>query len=269
MKHKEHSAPRAGEPPGEPRIEPWVKAAYAVLALAVALTFYLGSRPGGPTPVRVYGLWFVPGLLSAVLLAFSLAWGALHRPLLQRGRLKGWISLAACLAWSVFPFPYPSSHEGHPSRVELRLPAEGEWGVVFAGDRYRENPLVLRPASRFGVGLRRADAGGPGAIMAPCECTEREVDPGGDRLVLALPGGELLSLHGIEEPAPGLEVGASLAPGAPLGRGRGLDVYLHDVHGEGIPMRFSSFTEDGRPQERGALRRGTRVAPIDGKPGFR
>lgn len=248
--------------PATETYELWAKLGFSVCGLAACMTLYLALRPGGERPVQIYGLWFVPGLLAALLLAISLVWGATHLPLLQRGRLKGWIALSACLWWSVFPFPYPSSHEGHASPVTFQLPFSEEWSVIFAGNRYRENPLVLRPETRFGVGLQRTEAG---EVLAPCAATVRAIDavPGfEERLVMVLDVApeEALVLRGIEREGLAVEVGDSLGAGTHLGRTDRLDLYLHDPSSEGIPMRFSSYLEDGRRVEKGELRLGTIVS---------
>jgi len=242
--------------------EPWAKAGFGVCALAAALTGYLAMRPGGEGPIRVYGLWFVPGLLAAGLFMFSLVWGLLHRPLLQRGRLKGWIALAVCLWWSVFPFPFPSSHEGHPSLVAFELPFDGEWEVIFAGHRYRQNPLVLRAETRFGVGLRRA---GEAEILAPVDAVLLAVEPvpgDGSRVTLVLEVArlEILELRGVLRESTRVSPGDSFSQGASLGRTDRLDVYLHDPFGEGKPIRFHGFIAQGRRVEKAELRVGQTVS---------
>ena len=252
-----------GDRPAPEGFEPWVKAGFGVCLLAAGFTLYLASRPGGARPVQVYGLWFLPGLLAAALMLGSLIWGATHRPLLQRGRLKGWLALSACLWWSVFPFPYPSSHEGHPSRVRFELPFSDEWQVVFAGNRYRENPLVLRPESRFGAGVWREE---PGVVLAPCPARVVGIDAlaGLDErslVQLEVAEGQRLVLRGLRTSSLEVEEGQQVGMGEVLGKSERLELYLHDPHDEGIPMRFVDHLADGRLVEAGELRVGTRISP--------
>ena len=212
--------------------------------------------------MQVYGLWFLPGLLAAALMLGSLIWGVTHRPLLQRGRLKGWLALSACLWWSVFPFPYPSSHEGHPSRIRFELPFPDEWQVVFAGNRYRENPLVLRPETRFGVGVQRAE---PGAVLAPCPVRVVGIDALAgltDRSLvhLEVDEGQRLVLRGLATSSLEVENGEQVGAGEVLGSSDRLDLYLHDPHDEGIPMRFVDYLVDGRAVKAGELSVGTRIS---------
>jgi hypothetical protein len=123
-----------------------------LFALALA---YLGLRPGGVGPLVVY----MEGRLALALCALAvLAWGAVvslrRRPLLRPGRARALFALALVIGVANYPFPYPSSHEHLPSAVRFRLPVDGEWVVVWGGERKADNRLAaFLPDRRWGMHL--------------------------------------------------------------------------------------------------------------------
>jgi len=144
---------RGAAAPG-PGPEPWVRLTFVLMAAFVLYVLYLGSRPGGEGPVRAF-TW-APSIFSlTALLLFvgGLAWGATHRPLLQRRRLSAFVGLGALVLAASYPMPYPSSHEGNPSRVHFSIPVRGEWTVRWGGERGTTNPLVILPDRRWGTHL--------------------------------------------------------------------------------------------------------------------
>ena len=145
------SAPDTGPP------ELWVRLAWVPLVALVAALIYLGSRPGGTGPIFVYmsGRLLI-GLASFVLLVWGLIAGIRRRPLLQRRRLRAYVIVVLVLVVSNYPFPYPSSREGRPSRVEFQLPVEGEWVVLWGGEDKEVNRLAaFYPGQRWGMHLVR------------------------------------------------------------------------------------------------------------------
>ncbi len=255
--------------------EPWVPCAYALVGLTALSFVILGSRPGGPMPTWIYTRGLIAlGMTSALLLATALAWSAYRRPFLQRGRLGGLASVAGVLWVASFPLAYPSSHDGHPSRVAFRVPFEGEWIVRDAGNDRMGNTLVLHPATRFGYRFKPADAGS-GEVVAPADGTVVRSDEA--RWVARVAEGEYLVLEGlgpVSDPtgpaARHREVGASVAAGDALGPGgsgpAGLVLYLADQDqpraGEGIPLRFSDTLADGRSLGAANPARGQRVRAV-------
>ena len=212
-------APEAGPP------ELWVRLAWAPLIALIAALIYLGSRPGGTGPIFVYmsGRLLI-GLASFVLLVWGLIVGVRRRPLLQGRRLRAYVIVVSVLVASNYPFPYPSSREGRPSRVEFRLPVEGEWVVLWGGEEKEANRLAaFYPGQRWGMHLVREMNGtthdGDGTqgedhhcygepVMAPAGGTVVRVvdgiedgepitsssEPFGNHLVLEVAEGEFLFL---------------------------------------------------------------------------
>jgi len=250
--------------PADTRPEPWSWGAFGITAAIVATTLFLGARPGGELPVRVYLLGpTVLGLVAALWLVVGVLLAVRRPPTFQRRRLAAFLALAAGFWWCSFPLAYPSSFEGHPSRTALRLPFEGRWRVRWGGESREENAYVLQPARRFAVhfepldGERTVLAPAPGEVLALAPV---EGAPARARLELRLAGGEVLVL---ETAAPlAAAVGEALLPGRVLGQADDFGVALHLQDGaknafrEGIPMRFEGYTADGKPVRRGAPRRG-------------
>jgi hypothetical protein len=87
-------------------------------------------------------------LLALITLFVGGAWSALHRPFLQRRRLFPFLCLCAVIGVAEYPFPYPSSHEGHESAVCMRLPVEGAWTVFWGGETKEESLLAAYFADR-------------------------------------------------------------------------------------------------------------------------
>ena len=205
--------------------ELWTRLAWVPLLALVFSLIYLGVRPGGTGPVFVYmtGRLLI-GLCSLLLFMWGLILGVLRRPLIQRGRVRAFVIAVAVLAISNYPFPYPSSREGKPSRVEFRLPVEGEWVVLWGGEQKETNRLAgFYPDQRWGMHLVREEGGvsfeGAGdqaeqhhchgePVFAPSAGTvvrvvdgwneggalTASVEPFGNHLVLEVAAGEFLFL---------------------------------------------------------------------------
>jgi hypothetical protein len=125
------------------RLEAWAIAAWTIGAAFLALLVYLGVRPGGRGPVLAYtfGRDLIM-LLALITFVVGLAWSALHRPFLQRRRMLPFLCLIGVIGVAEYPLPYPSSHDGHPSAVCMRLPVEGEWTVFWGGETKDESLLA-------------------------------------------------------------------------------------------------------------------------------
>jgi hypothetical protein len=152
------AAPKAAdarEPRSHARLEAWSVGAWFVGVLFLVLIVYLGLRPGGSGPVLAYNLGRdLVMLLALITLLLGVAWSALHRPFMQRRRFFPFLCLCAVIGVAEYPFPYPSSHEGHASPVCMRLPVEGEWTVFWGGDTKEESLLSAYFADRrFGLDL--------------------------------------------------------------------------------------------------------------------
>ena len=291
------AADEGGAGAARQRLELWTWAALATGLATAALFLYLGLRPGGRGPILAYhqGRTAI-FLLAALLLVAGIVLGLRRRPLLQRGRLAGFLSLGAALLFSAYPLPYPSSHEGRPSSVAFRLPFEGEWVCRWGGSRGSTNPLVLLPDRRFGYHFVRADAEGRSGgreaslcrgetVLAPADGTVAalrdslsDLDAGsgpgsvyGNYVVLRVAEGQFLVLAGLEQGSLTVEFGQEVAAGDPLGRvgfsARSpitpephLALHLQDSvepgRGEGIPLLFRGYTSSGRPVDKGTPRGG-------------
>jgi murein DD-endopeptidase MepM/ murein hydrolase activator NlpD len=178
--------------PREP-LEVWALLSYVVGAVFALLLLYLGWRPGGPGPMFAWGQGRdLVGLVALALLATGAIWSAFHRPFLRRRRQLPFLILLFVLGAGSYPFPYPSSHEGHPSAVAFRLPVEGEWTVFWGGERKEENVLVGYTADRrFGFDLVVARDGrthsGEGRAATDFHCFGATVlSPASGRVVRAV-----------------------------------------------------------------------------------
>ena len=248
--------------------EPWSLFAFGWIGLAALGLVYLGSRPGGGGPIWVFTTGFrVLGLVAAAALALALVWCVLRKPVLQRGRLPALLSLAGVLWLTSFPLAFPSSHEGHPSRVTFRLPFDGEWKVGHGGNEREQNLLIHHPARRFGWLFDPPSPGAP--VVSPASGEIEFAGPTG--WVLRVAEGEYLVLEGVELD-PGSVVGERVNAGDPVGRAgeHGVILFLQDgaipATGEGIPLRFSAVRVDGRDFSDSIPVRGQRVRPVDPAP---
>jgi hypothetical protein len=123
--------------------------AFALLAALVSLTFYLGLRPGGRGPILAYSMGRDLLALAALLTGFvGVVSSLVNRPLARRGRLPAFASLVVVIGVTSYDFPYPSSHEDHPSSICFRLPFDGEWTVFWGGEEKEENRLAAYFADR-------------------------------------------------------------------------------------------------------------------------
>jgi len=191
--------PAAGADADRPEL--WARLAWVPFFALIAALLYLGSRPGGDGPVFVFmtGRLLI-GLFSLVLFVWGLVAGIRRRPLLQRGRLRAYVVVVFVLVVSNYPFPYPSSREGRPSRVEFQLPVNGEWVVLWGGEERSVNRLAgYYPGQRWGMHLvRELDGGtfvGDGTRAADHHCH--------GQFVLAPAGGTVVRLvDGMEDRVP-------------------------------------------------------------------
>ena len=212
---------KAREAPPEP-LEVWALLGYAVAALYVLLLVYLGLRPGGKGPLFAWGRGRdLLQLAALALLVTGAIWSFLHRPVLRRGRRIPFFLLALVIGAGSYPFPYPSSHEGHPSAVHFRLPIEREWTVFWGGEAKEENLLVAYSAERrFGLDLVVAKAGvthsGEGRAAADFFCFGAPVLAPADGKVVRAVGDQADGTPGvIDRSAPrlGNHVVMEVAPG--------------------------------------------------------
>jgi hypothetical protein len=256
--------------PGQAKtgFEPWAWVAFVLAGLVAATFLYLGLRPGGRGPILAYSLGLpIVGTASGLWMAVGMIWSVLHKPVLQRGRLKALVAGAASMWMASLPIAYPSSYEGKPSALAFRLPFEGERSVRWGGLEREENALIFDPARRFGVVFEQPEEAPPTDVLAPAAGELRawvQVEPGGVwSTVLEVGADRYLVLSGLEQPAATL--GVRIEAGARLGRSLGptLTVHLEDCpdpgSGEGIPFYFRDFLAGESLRERGVPVRGERV----------
>jgi hypothetical protein len=196
------------------------------------------------------------GLAVATLALFGLVAALVHcglrRPFVQPGRVVALLALSGSVAVATLPFPYPTSHT-QPSRVEFRLPVEGDWIVRWGGEHPRENVLVILPARCRGFDLERVEDGrtrrpessaaGPALadwyafdqpVLAPAagevvrvHGSERDrlpgtpwtgTEPAGNHVVVRVAPGEYLFLANLREGSVAVSVGDRVAQGSPIAR---------------------------------------------------
>jgi len=145
----------AGLPPAGR--DPWIWIGGGWLALTLLAYLYLGARPGGRGPIRVYHEGRAMLALGAAgSLALGAAWCAWRRPFRQGRRLRGLAGLALAIGLAQWPLPYPTSREDRPSSVAFRLPVEGEWRTVHGGEGREANLYsVLTHDRRYALVLVR------------------------------------------------------------------------------------------------------------------
>lgn len=155
-------------------------AAPAVLAaLHLALYLTLQLRPG----VAGALLWYAgPPLLAALallLLAGVLISAVRYRVTWDRRRAARLALVAALAAAPAFYRTYPSSHDGHPSRVRFDLPLSGPVTVAWGGADPAGNAHVVAPDQRWGYDLvvtaRGASFRGDGRLVTDYLAYGREV----------------------------------------------------------------------------------------------
>ena len=173
--------------------EVWVYLAWMIFAAFGGMVFFLGSRPGGTAPVVLYMQGRVTvALAGLIVLAFGVVRSAVRRPFFQRGRARAMIALAVMVGIANYPFPYPSSHEGHPSPVAFELPVEGEWTVFWGGETKDANRLAgFYPDRRWGLHLVKVEDGS--RYRGTGERAEDYL--AWDQPVLAPAGGEVVVAH--------------------------------------------------------------------------
>ncbi|HED66375.1 MAG TPA: hypothetical protein ENJ09_12580 [Planctomycetes bacterium] len=261
------------------RPEIWVLVSYALAASGVVLIVILGSRPGGALPIFLYRTGTLAlGLAAALCATVGFAVSALRRPVLQPGRLAGLLCAVGTLWAASYPLAYPSSHEGHPSRVEFDLPFAGERRVRWAGRRREGNILVLDPSRCFGIAFEPASgssdprrepvlAPAPGELVGWLE----------DAVVVGVGAEEFLVLEGVVRSQGSPSEGVTVPRGGLLGTEgrRGLTMHLEDRPtpgtGEGIPMRLFGLARETGRGPLGSPEPGERVwsaLPAPGDPGL-
>lgn len=267
------------------RPEGWTRLAWLPAAAFLLQAVYLGLRPGGELPPRVYALGLQATGVAALLgLAAALAACALRRPFLQPGRRSALLALALGVVLSSLPVSYPTSRAHRASAVAFELPVEGEWIVRAGGASWRTNALAFQPARCRGFDLvpAREDEEGAGPpVLAPCagevvrvhdgepEVASPEGAPGhpfGNHVALRVAEGEHLFLTSLRAGSLRATVGQRVergellavagSSGAPPGRGgTHLGIHLQTSpeagRGEGIPFAFRSYESGGRRVERG------------------
>jgi hypothetical protein len=229
----------------------WALLAYVVAALFVLLLVYLGLRPGGRGPIFAWGRGRdLLQLVALALLGTGMIWSFLHRPVFRPRRRIPFFLLSLVVGGGSYPFPYPSSHEGHPSSVRFRLPVEGDWTVFWGGETKEENLLVAYSAERrFGLDLvvavdgvthpdgaqRPGDYSCFGAtVLAPADGTvvravgdvidgmpgtiDRSVPQLGNHVVIRVAEGEFVFLAHLEQGSLLVKEGDAVKSGAPIGR---------------------------------------------------
>jgi hypothetical protein len=225
------------------RTETWVAAAWAVLALEVALAIYLGQERPGLGPVRAY-TWGLPllALLALLVGAVGLVRSAFRRPFLRPERVVAFSVLGIVIASTSYSLPFPSYRAERPSSVAVELPSRSEWTVAWGGEHERNAMLRTRPDRCFAFLLVRVVAGATRAagdprsafafdeeVLAPCDGTlvrvlEDLADDGrgpddlGNHLVLEIAPAEYLFLANLKQASVLPELGAKVARGEPLAR---------------------------------------------------
>ena len=241
------------------KTEAWVWVALVLAGLSALQLVYLGQHPGGRGPILVYGKGLLlTGILSGLTLVVGLVACLRRPPALQRGRLLGLVTAAGSFFVSTLPFPYPSSHAGHPFATPLSLPFEGEGSVVFGGDGGAPSPLALNPGRRFGWQFELPQGEGGAWVVAPCEGKPLlgSADAGREGLVLELAPERFLVLEPVPDDwqPPELPAGGAAAGlfqrGQRLWRASGsLILYMQDTplpgEGEGVPVRFADYWQEG------------------------
>lgn len=238
-----------GHRSGRPEVWAWI--AFLLLFSLIGLFIYLGLRPGGTGPVIAYSIGRdLIGLAAVATGFFGVLWSLLHRPLLRRRRLPAFLALAVVIGTHAYPFPYPSSYEGHPSATCFRLPVEGEWTVVWGGESKDTNRLAgFLPERRWGIdlivtldgrdhdgdGLKLEDYYAYGRdVLAPAggrvvrvHSGQRDTQPGmidrglepyGNHVVIEIAPKEFLFLAHLQPGSIGVREGEVVEAGQPLAR---------------------------------------------------
>ncbi len=305
----------------------WTKVAFIPGLLLITLVLYLGSKPGGSTPIDLYNRGPVILVMAAfLLLVIGIGWSLTHRPFLQQQRIWPFVALAGTVGFGSYPFPYPTSYAERTGSVVFDLPVQGEWLVRWGGERWRENAYRLFPDRCRAVVLEAlpteskdagdkvsstptteglADSPSYGRkVFAPAdamivaalgELPDRDSRAGfqrgrelGNYIVLEVAAGEFLFLSNLAPGSllavPGDRVtrGQELArvgnsAHSPVDRDPHLCMHLQDTpvpgRGEGIPMRFDSYSTDRAGGALGLLRGGVneegqkvgeRIRPLPG-----
>ncbi len=275
------SSPIADAPAGagRARLEFWVRAALVLVALTLGVFVYLGLRPGGSLPARVYQTApFAIAPLAMIVGVLGVFRAVRRPPLLSPGRLLGFFAVAIVMVTITYPHPYPSSYASAPSSVAFRLPFTGEWTVRWGGRERWHNALAVLPDRCFGYHfVRTNDQGLTGVetpegslaarqqVFAPAagEVVGRfsygEAGRGGEtgeHLVLRVAPGTYLYIGPLAADTIVVPVGASVVAEQFLGHvdpagstfltpEPHIAVHLQDspdpYRGEGIPMRFRAY----------------------------
>ena len=245
----------SGRAPSPAWRDPWVWIGGGWLGLVLLAYLYLGTRPGGRGPIRVYheGRALL-ALGAAFALALGAAWCVWRRPFRQGRRLRGLGSLALAIGLAQWPLPYPTSREQRPSALAFRLPVEGEWRTVHGGEGREANLYsVLTHDRRYALVLvreangstRRAEASAAtfrpqdflawgSSVLAPAagrvvavrdgladadSPAGRPADPPfGNRVVIEVAPGEFLFLCNLAPGSVTVRTGDEVAAGQVIGR---------------------------------------------------
>lgn len=271
-------------------LEAWILAAWLLLAAELGYFIYLGSVGPGAGAVRayIYAPTFLMGAAVLVIVG-GIAWSFLRRPFMRPRRTAAFMASAFVFVSVAYPIPFPAHRENRPSRVEFRMPVEGEWTAVWSGDP--DNALRrASPDRRFGLLLLCTVDGsteGEGGVnysldrevAAPAagevvRVVDEHADDGplafaselGNHVVLEVASDEYFFLCGLRQGSLRVTVGERVEVGDVLGRvGHSADsrlvphphlsLHLQDTPepywGQGIPWFLHDVEIDGRPLERG------------------
>ena len=140
--------------PAERRaLDGWVRAAGVVVVVHALLMLTLWARPGW---IALW-IWYAGPIALAVVTAGLLV-GSLRSARRWKHGMNGWHVLGYVgLVTVVFTLPvydpYPSSHDGRPSRVAFRLPLDGPVTVAWGGPTADVNYHVYLPDQRWAYDL--------------------------------------------------------------------------------------------------------------------
>ena len=265
------------------RVEAWIVAAWGLLVLQVVLLVYYASAGPGAGPVRVF--LAAPTVLMGAALLVGLAgtaWSFFHQPFVRARRVAALICCAFVFLSAGYPIPFPVHRQQRPSRVEFRLPVEGEWVAAWGGDDTTVNLLARSgPDRRFALVLvpAQGSAGPAPEVTSPAAGTvvavEREPGPPvtagavgelAATVVIEVAPGEYCFLTNLASEGLRVSAGQTVELGDSLGRIAGasrsrlvpephLGLHLQDTPephlGQGIPWFLHGVEIDGRRVERG------------------
>jgi len=266
------------------RVEPWILAAWGLLATELGLLVYYASAGPGAGPVRVFRAAPMVLMGAALLVGLTgVAWSFLRPPFVRARRVAALVCCGFVFLSAGYPLPFPAHRRERPSRVPFQLPVEGEWIAAWGGDDTSTNLLARSsPDLRYVLVLvpaeERQGAGPVVTAPAPGRIVSFGASEEGDQgrsatLVIEVAPDEYLFLTGLDPderpPRPGGEVGTGepvgrIAPSSssPFTPGPHLGMHLQDTPdphlGQGIPWFLHGVEIDGRTVQRGMPRGGGR-----------